>query len=440
MQIGAASIDITPPVGTPLDGYGGRTDVSLGVHDPLYARALFLSDGATQVALVVCDLIGIGSFLAQRARELIAERPGIPPAHVMIAATHTHAGPAGVRGRGEPVLVEEVARKIAGAVRVAHRAAQDSVLKYGHAELASFAQNRRHPDWPIDHRLDVVAADTPAGENLATLVRYACHPTVLNFDNLEITADYPGELRRTLEQVIGGSSTALFFNGACGNINPAWMKQDFANVRRVGSIAGARAAALSQELRPLGLGHQGDNIRWDERTPKPVDGVLVRGALRSATVSFEAPYRQGPPAEELESRLATLESGFAREEAAGMSLEARRAGMEVLTAMRMERLSLARTRGKGPGRTEEVQAFALGDNLHLVALPGEVFFETGEDIRRRSGLENLLVIAYANDYPGYFCRPEAYEQGGYEAGVTPFAPEADALLTDAAITALRHVT
>jgi neutral ceramidase len=66
MRIGASAIDITPPVGTALDGYGGRTDVSLGVHDPLYARALYLDDGTTQIALVVCDLIGIGSFLAQR--------------------------------------------------------------------------------------------------------------------------------------------------------------------------------------------------------------------------------------------------------------------------------------------------------------------------------------------------------------------------------------
>jgi hypothetical protein len=68
-----------------------------------------------------------------------------------------------------------------------------------------------------------------------------------------------------------------------------------------------------------------------------------------------------------------------------------------------------------------------------------VFFETGEDIRRRSGLQNLLVVAYANDYPGYFCRPEAFEQGGYEAGVTPFAPEADGLLVEAALQVLEQV-
>jgi hypothetical protein len=435
MRIGAAAIDITPPVGTALDGYGGRTDVSLGVHDPLYARALYLDDGATQIALVVCDLIGIGSFLSARARELISERPGIPAANVMISATHTHAGPAGVRGRGEPVLVEEIARKIAGAVRVAHRNAVEGSLKFGATELSSIAQNRRDPDWPIDHTLDVLCADSASGTNIATATRYACHATTLNYDNLEITADYPGEACRTIEQVIGAGAIALFFNGACGNINPAWTKQDFANVRRVGSIVGAKAAALSQELRPLGGPHSAANIRWNEDTPRPVTaGRLLSGPLRAASLSFEAPYRSGPSDEEMVALLSRLQA----EVAAAASVESRRAATAKLTAAQMERIALARTRDKGATRTEEVQAFALGDGLRLVALPGEVFFETSEDIRKRAG-GDVLVVCYANDYPGYFCRPEAFAQGGYEAGVTPFAPEADGLLTEAALRALERV-
>jgi hypothetical protein len=106
---------------------------------------------------------------------------------------------------------------------------------------------------------------------------------------------------------------------------------------------------------------------------------------------------------------------------------------------RMERVALARTRDKGPCREEEVQAMRLGDGLYVVGLPGEVFYETGEEIRRLSGLEDLVVIAYANDYPGYFCRAEAFAEGGYEAGVTPFAPEADALLVKAAVAVLERV-
>ena len=439
VRIGASAVDITPPVGTALDGYGGRTDVSLGVHDPLYARALYLDDGTTQIALVVCDLIGIGSFLAQRARELIAERPGISPSNVMISATHTHAGPAGVRGRGESVLVEDTARKIAGAVRVAHRNAVEGSLKYGHTELSSIAQNRRHPDWPIDRQLDVIAADTADGRNIATAVRYACHATTLERDNLDITAEYPGAACRTIESIVGLGTTALFFNGACANINPAWMRQDYADVHRLGSIVGGKAAALSQELRPLSVNHQAHNIRWDELTTRPVDaGVAVNGSLRAASRTFEAPYRQGPADDEVVQNLAGLEAELAKN-SSSLPASERRILAARLSAARMERVALGRTRGKGPTRTEEVQAFALGHNLHIVALPGEVFFETGEDIRRKSGLQNLLVITYANDYPGYFCRPEAFAQGGYEPGVTPFAPEADGLLVEAALGVLAQL-
>ena len=435
LRVGASAIDITPPVGTALDGYGGRTDVSLGVHDPLFARCLYIDDGVTHLAIVVCDLIGVGRGLVARARQLIAERPGIPPSNVMISATHTHAGPAGVRGEGEPVLAEEMARKIAGAVRVAHRNAVDGQLKNGFTELSSIGQNRRHPDWPIDHRLDVLAADTPAGHNIATIARYACHPTTMERDNLDISAEWPGEACRVVEQVIGAGTTGIYLNGACGNINPTWMWQRFDEVRRVGSIVGAKAAALSQELRPLGINHQAHNIRWDELTTKPVTaGRLVEGTLATASLTFDAPYRVGPEDVEMERRIGELE---ARE--ATLAGDARRDVHALLTRARNERTALMRIRGRGEARPEEVQAMRLGGGLFLVALPGEVFVETQEDIRRRSGIDNLLVVTYANDYPGYFCRPEAYEQGGYEAGVSPFAPEADEMLIECALAALKEV-
>ncbi len=437
MKAGAAAVDITPPVGTALDGYSGRKDVSLGIHDPLYARALVLEEGDQRVALVVCDLIGIGRGLAQRARELIAGRPGIPPSHVMVSATHTHAGPAGVRGAGEPVMVETVARLIAGAVQVAAREAEEAVLKYGVTHLESIAQNRRHPDWPIDTRLEVLAADTPEGENVATAIRYSCHATTLERDNLEITAEYPGEACFVAEQILGPRSTALFFNGCCGNINPTWVRQDYPEVHRVGSIVGARAAALSQELRPLGQGLRAHNIRWNEITERPViAGHLVEPAPFSvASVSVDMPYRRGPADAEMESLVRDLEAGGAG--AAG--LEGRRQTAARLSRARTERLALQRIAGEGPTRPEEVQAFRLGRDLYLLALPGEVFVETQEEIRRRCGLDSLIVVAYANDYPGYFCRPEAYEQGGYEAGVTPFAPEAEPLLVAGALAALEKV-
>ena len=65
---GAAEVVITPPVGTLLDGYGARTSGSVGVHDDLHARALVIDDGATQVALVSCDLIAVDRRLVAAVR------------------------------------------------------------------------------------------------------------------------------------------------------------------------------------------------------------------------------------------------------------------------------------------------------------------------------------------------------------------------------------
>jgi hypothetical protein len=320
---------------------------------------------------------------------------------------------------------------------VAHRGASEGVLKYGTTALESIAQNRRHPDWPIDHRLDVLAADTPDGRNIATVARYACHPTTMERDNLEYSADYPGEACRVVEQVIGRGARALYFNGACGNVNPAWIRQKFDDVHRLGSIVGAKAAALSQELRPLGVNHQAHNIRWDELTTKGVAGGRLVGdvSLKGVSRTVAIPYRDGPGDDHMAALIERLET----EQRSTPPGEAHRTVTATLTRARMERLALARTRGKGPMRDEEVQAMRLGDGLYLLALPGEVFVETGEEIRAASGMDDLLLVTYANDYPGYFCRAEAYEQGGYEAGVTPFAPEADRILVETAVELLNEV-
>ncbi len=299
------------------------------------------------------------------------------------------------------MLVEETARKIAGAVRVAHRDAVEARLKYGVTALTSIAQNRRDPAGPVDSRLDVLAADTLEGVNVATLARYACHATTLERDNLEITAEYPGEACRVIEQVIGVPGTGLFFNGACANINPAWIRQDYGDVHRLGSIVGGKAAVLSQELRPLGINHQAHNIRWEELTHRPVEaGRLVEGPLKAAARTFNVPYRSGPPDEDVARELDRLEGEFAAAKSRAAPEAERRAIAAKVTMARMERVALARTRDKGPYREEEVQAMRLGGGLYLVGLPGEVFFETGEEIRKRSGIDDLIVIAYANDYPG----------------------------------------
>src|SRR3974377_959829 len=96
-RAGAAEAVITPPVGTLLDGYSGREGGAVGVHDDLHARALVVDDGSTSAAPVSPGLIRVDRRLVASIRERASSATGVPASNILVAATHTHAGPAGPR-------------------------------------------------------------------------------------------------------------------------------------------------------------------------------------------------------------------------------------------------------------------------------------------------------------------------------------------------------
>jgi len=42
MEVGVATVDITPPLGMPMRGYASRKELSNGIWDPLYAKSIVL--------------------------------------------------------------------------------------------------------------------------------------------------------------------------------------------------------------------------------------------------------------------------------------------------------------------------------------------------------------------------------------------------------------
>ena len=82
----------------------------------------------------------------------------------------------------------------------------------------------RNPDGFVDHEVLVTALDDLDGNPVATLVNYACHPTIMGPDNKLITPDYPGPVRETVESIVGG--TCLFLQGA------AWESRTYRRIHR----------------------------------------------------------------------------------------------------------------------------------------------------------------------------------------------------------------
>jgi hypothetical protein len=89
--------------------------------------------------------------------------------------------------------------------------------------------------------------------------------------------------------------------------------------------------------------------------------------------------------------------------------------------------------------TTEIQVLRIGD-IYLLGLPGEVLVEVGLQIKKKAGLENLLVISLSNDAVGYVCHSQAYEQGGYEPGSgTNLAKGAGEIMVKEALALLNQI-
>jgi hypothetical protein len=95
LQAGASRVDITPAedAALPMSGYGGRTQGFQGIHDHIYVRAIVLSDGTRQAALVAWELIGVPDAVWQNVSERIANEVGIPVENLVLAGVHDHGAP-----------------------------------------------------------------------------------------------------------------------------------------------------------------------------------------------------------------------------------------------------------------------------------------------------------------------------------------------------------
>jgi hypothetical protein len=310
-------------------------------------------------------------------------------------------------------------------------------LKAGSATIDTVSMNRRDPDWPVDPLMQVLLVDSDEGP-VASIVNFACHATVLSGANLMLSGEFPGAAARLLLEQTG--APCVYLNGACADVNPTWIRQDFQSVDRVGQVIGGQALRLIGELRTLGAGQRAHNIRWDEFTEKAVPGRIVEPSLSAVRRGVELPLRGFAADEEYAERIERLRAQAG--ELAESSAE-RREVMAQVSQAELERWAAVWARRPRPeaSQTTEALALRLGEGLALLALPGEFFVETAAAIRGALTPDGngLLVACYANDYVGYVVPEHSYDEGGYEAGITPFAAEAEGIIRDASVSLLREV-
>lgn len=447
MQVGTADADITPAIGAPMGGYGKRQGLAQGTLAALQCHAAVFDDGTTPIGLVVCDLLFATRDLSSMVRQLVREELGWRPEQVMVAATHTHSGPAGLTLRQDANYVTLVAGQAASAISAAFATRVPVRLKYAEAGVSSISQNRRHPDGPIETVARLLVAESMPPQHpdvVATVLNYACHATVLEHDNLRYSPDFPGAALGVLRDLVGGG--AIYLQGCAGNINPVWMRHDQAEARRIGTILGAAAARSVSEVRPIGHGQWAVNLSWIEDTEKTATAgrEVPAGPIKAESRTVALPIRAPAPMADLERQLSAAAADL---QAAGADQETRRTLSPLKAALEAE-LFFTRNPSfysaqdsqdpsvQGTTREAEIQVFWLGSETAVLGLPGEPFIEIAQEIRQRAGIDNLIVAGYCNEAAGYIPTAAEYRRNGYEVGCAQHDPEAAGLLVDAALAAL----
>lgn len=418
MQVGYAKVDITPEPGIDMTGYIARMGPAEGVHDSLYCRALVLQDGDVRAALVETDTLGFGLQYTREVKQEIARETGIPVASVMLAATHTHSGPATVVlnscGNVDLDYLRALKGRIVAAVKAALADLASVEVAVDTATVPGVALNRRdRGSGPLDEELTVVVFAEPGKRAKAAILHYSCHAVVLGPANRLISADFPGVACAATERATG--VPCMYVQGPCGDINPVIHPGDFDGVASTGEkIAEAAVAMIGaatvSAAKPLRVS--------EESLALPLASLPSLDSL----YSFRDAQLQAPPPVEEQFRAVHEKVSGAMVDWAERTIRSYASGC-TCTAL-----------------PTVVQCFDLGP-IAIIAIPGEAFVEFGIEAKRLAALagRHAAVVAYANGDIGYVPTRAAYAKGGYEVEhaykyygyPAPLAPEAGEMIATA---------
>ena len=407
LRAGVAKANITPPVGYPHQGYAGMRAPCVGVHDDLFAKALFMQVGRKRLAIVTADVLGFSSQYVDEIKAALKKKTGLNRKDVIISASHTHYGPVispFIHDKApEPAYLSQLKRKIVRIVRQAAKGVREARLSHGKTSTNIGIINRRgrgcnkepypitpNPEGRIDDDLKILRVDVASQEEpLALLVNYACHP--VSFPGLarQFSADYPGRMQYEVERFYNGKTMAMFTNGACGDINPDITdpeKKEFPpgvkeDTQRLGTLLALDAVRLAHSTHPI-------------RRPS------IAAYIQTAVFPFDAVDQDG---------LHEIKRMIRRDAKKGDSYQE--------TLRSWWELCLERIRnGTVPKAVNaDLHYINLGDEVVIAGLPGEPLVEMGLKIKCMFREKRTLIFGYSNGYVGYIPTARSLAEGCYEA-------------------------
>jgi hypothetical protein len=417
LRAGAATSNITPPLGISLNG--GMSDRTAShISDELHARCLVLDNGTRKLAIVVCDCCMMPQAILNEAKHQAHGHTGIPMDQMLVSATHTHTAPTvtGVfQSEPNPNYTEFLAVRISDGIRRAVNNLEPAKIGWGTGSEPTQVFNRRwkmkdtvklvdpfgrtdhvrmnpprgsddllEPAGPTDPQIGILSVRAADGRPLALLANYSLH-YVGGVPSGNVSADYFGQFARRVGELLSADRldppfVGILSNGTSGDINninfreAGESQEPFAQIRMVAQRVAAEAARVA------------GSIEYHDWVPLEMREARLRLGRRPT------------PKAEVERAKSILSK------AEGPTLR----GTQQIYARETVLLN------EYPPVVETiVQAIRIGE-LGIASSPCETFAETGLAIKAQSPLKPTFTIELANDYRGYLPTAEQHKLGGYE--------------------------
>ena len=432
-QVGFARVNINPELGTPIAGYYVRR-FARGFLDDLQVNTMACALGENRVLMISIDSCGTHKPLADQLRQDVSAATGVPVSNVFVHTTHSHTAainnpeqlarnaagdPSSIQGYEQVVrYVEFLRHRVVDSAVMALNDLKDATMGFiqGWApERVAYIRrykmkdgstmtcppindpNIDHPIGQLDQRVHVLRFDREGGDTVV-LVNYGLHADTVNGDL--ISSDWPGWMRRTVENVLDGTK-CIYFNGAEGDVG-------------------------STHVFPEGGDMNDTEISFDNEMKSPGMARFVGRAL-AGTVLQVYDKVEYVPVDRLEvlAKVVTVPANVPKPEELPLAHkynDLHKAGRDDLipyTAMELTTVVAEAARmcqlENGPYSFDlELTGIALGP-VALLGIPGEPFTDIGVQIKDTPGWKAILPCSLTNGSMGYFPMRSAFDEGGYEA-------------------------
>jgi neutral ceramidase len=407
LRAGAAKVEFTPK----------QSDLRIStdsIRDPLYARAIVVDNGATCAVLVGLDLGGASNQIVGDATARASQSTGCPAQNFIISATHTHSS----NVEGVPAA-KTVADAIVQAASAAKAKLAPARVGYGTTKV-DLNVNRDlynsklewrqepNPDGPSDKTLAVVEFLGEDNIPIGVYMNYAMHPINFYLSGV-ISADFPGEASRYVEDLFDNRTVAIFSQGASGDQNP----RDF---RSPSTFMGSRAALTEgtgpfiQTIGPMGTTPRNFNPQQATSQRKAISTENLDAYKKVLARTGDAVHVQGAMIGSSAVRVmreSIQPTATARIWAAQQDFTC--PGRVRLDADNPARENVFPGYKEGADVNLKVGVLKIGD-INFATINGEVYSQIAMRLKAESPANKTIVVTLANGSAnsGYIYSDEAY--------------------------------